>query len=71
MEEGNNQRKVAAVCDGCGTAYAAIEREGGTIQPIGHPNGCCDGAGMTVLSDREIDREIAGEPESKSRERGP
>lgn len=66
MEKGNNQRKVAAMCDGCGTAYAAIERDGGTIQPIGHPNGCCDGAGMTVLSDRESGGEIVGKPDSET-----
>ncbi|TYL38163.1 hypothetical protein CV102_13235 [Natronococcus pandeyae] len=51
MNGDEESRKVAAVCDSCGTVYAAVERQDGDVRPIGSPAGCCSGSKLTVVED--------------------
>lgn len=36
--------RLMAVCDDCGSAYAAVEQSDGRIAPIGRLNGCACGS---------------------------
>lgn len=52
-------RKVAAVCESCGTAYAAVKHQNGDIRPIGSPAGCCSGSELTVVDDESPDSDTS------------
>ncbi len=51
MNGNEESRKVAAVCESCGSAYAAVEHQNGEIRPIGSPAGCCGDAELAVVED--------------------
>lgn len=51
MDEDDESRKVAAVCEACGSAYAAVERANGDLHPVGRPDGCCSDSKLRILSD--------------------
>lgn len=51
MNGDETSRKVAAICESCGAAYAAVEHANGEILPIGDPTGCCSDVGLTILDD--------------------
>lgn len=55
MDEDDESRKVAAVCEVGGSAYAAVERANGDLHPVGRTDGCCSDSKLCILSDSYSD----------------
>lgn len=51
MDADDENSRLVAACDDCGSVYAAVELSNGDVQPIGKRNGCsCGGTEFSPVT---------------------